>query len=230
MPRRPQPDWGALAEVGWFAGRLRPKAQEPLLGPGEALGFETERGAVVEADRPLLKAALMALADSWPAGLRAQPLMADAVERLRVRGLADEQVLGRGPIEQTLSDLVALCQRGQIELWCWSPPMARVLAERPRALPVARLQAGRGPTVSSPRHDPLVLDPLGRAVLGLLDGSRNLDELSLAAGQLIDGGALGMADELPIERRREYVRAAVLQRVVAIRDGGLLAPESEGAA
>ncbi|RLB53522.1 MAG: hypothetical protein DRI90_21070, partial [Deltaproteobacteria bacterium] len=49
---REQVDHVFLAGAGYFAGRLVPGTEEPLLGPGKMLRFQTPTGVVIEADRP----------------------------------------------------------------------------------------------------------------------------------------------------------------------------------
>ncbi len=221
--RREQPELDHLAEDGYLAGRLRPQSEEPLLGPGKPLGFETPSGAVIEADQPLLKATLMALVDSWPVGLKAQALISEALDRLRERGLVGEAGIGEEEIAATTADLLELCRRQQLELWAWTPTVRRAIPERPRVFDLARLEAERGAFVTSPRHEPMRLDELTRTVIGLLDGTRDYNELAQEIGNRMDAGAFRLEQELSFAQRHDAIAGLVLRVVVQIRDFGLLA-------
>ena len=64
--------------------------------------------------------------------------------------------------------------------------------ERPEASPVARWQAARGPELTNLRHDPVRLDdPLGRALVGLCDGTRD-------RAALVDGLVAAVGHELAL--------------------------------
>ena len=83
------------------------------------------------------------------------------------------------------------------------PPITETALERPRASPVACWQARRGGAIANLEHEPLqIADAEPRALLALLDGTRDRAALDAAVG-----AALGV-DEPQARRRRidEYVR------------------------
>jgi len=73
------------------------------------------------------------------------------------------------------------CYAGTVELYVDPPALAAIAGERPVASPVVRWQARRQPSVTNLRHETLRIDdPLARALLVLLDGTRTRPELVTA--------------------------------------------------
>lgn len=190
-------DLGALADHGFFAGRLEPQSQEPLLGPGRSLAFRAGTGAVIEVDRPLFKAALLVLSMAWPRGLRAAELVSAALGALQERALLDQCGVDLHEIERTTRHLVTLVERRQIELLPWTPQPCRDPRAIPFAPPLLRLEAARRRTITSPRHEPTALDDPSRIVLSLADGARDAAAITREVGLFIDGGDLPLT---PAER------------------------------
>lgn len=95
--------------------------------------------------------------------------------------------------------------------------------DRPRAHALARLQASSsGWAASGVRHVALELDEPGRILLGLLDGSRTLDELAVVFRDVLaDGG---------YEQTLETVQAMTHRLVWLFARQGLLteSPRSPG--
>ena len=215
-PFREASDDGALRERGYFAARLVATSEEPLLGPGKSLGFRGPTGCLIEVDRPLLKAALLLLAQAWPAGMTAPAVVAAAIAELRARGLLERCEVDRGEMESTVDELVSLWRRRLIELLPWSPTISRSLPPAPRLHPVTRMEAEQHDMVTSARHEPLPLDALTRAVLLLFDGSRDLPAVAAELGRQLASGALELPEELAqahgdAKARLELVQIAALQ-------------------
>jgi len=235
------PDHARLGERAYFAGKLVPTSEEPLLGPGRRLGFRAPTGAVVEADRPLLKAALLVLAEAWPEGLRAPHLVSAAMTVLRHRGLLEQAAVDAAEVDRTVDDLLALCQRRLLELLPWSPRPERDPSARPAVSALCRLEAARSPFVTSPWHEPLPLDDATRVVVRLLDGSRDLDRLARDLRGWLDSGELTLPDEaaaaLDGASLADLAQAAIghvrslglLVRPAAEAPGGLRLPAAGGA-
>lgn len=216
------PAYARLGERAYFSGKLAPTSEEPLLGRGKLLGFRAPTGAVIEADRPLLKAALLVLAEAWPEGLRAPHLMSAAAAVLRHRGLLEQAGIDEAEVDRTIDDLAALCQRRLIEILPWTPHPERELSAQPEVSAVCRLEAGRAPLVTSPAHEPIALDDVSRVVVQLLDGSRDLDRLALDLRAFLESGELrlpgGAHEEIDGEAVFDLARAAIAR----VRSLGLL--------
>jgi SAM-dependent methyltransferase len=84
--------------------------------------------------------------------------------------------------------LVPLMRVGVIELDAGPPPpCSKIVADRPVAAPVARLQAATGETVTHLRHDQVVVPREHLDVLRLLDGTRTTGELIAERGPRVAG-------------------------------------------
>ena len=105
-------------------------------------------------------------------------------------------------------------------LRCYSAALAGVHAEpaafgtsaveRPRVTAMARLQAQEGPMVANLRHDPTTLDDPARALVTLLDGTRDRAALLRDLAPTLDGVA-GADLAVWLERSlSELARSALL--------------------
>ncbi len=219
---RDTPDDRPLFEEGYLSARLEPAAEEPLLAPGKILRLSTPRGAVLEVERPLLKAALLTLAEQWPRGASLRELMSAAMKQLEMRNLADARNVNEGEISATTLELAALVRRRQLELCAWRPRVVEEVPPTPRLHPVTAIEAERAPEITDARHDPIALDDVARTVFRLLDGSRDFAALRAALQRRVDGGALPL--DVPPDRRPDAVADLVMRAVIAARNLGLLCP------
>jgi methyltransferase-like protein len=171
----------------YAASAARPQSARPDLTSTAKERFTAPGGAAVKTTDPLAKAALIHLAEVWPRAVPFEELRVAARARLGLGGGPDRpsaeedaRVLGQCLLTCYLSDA-----DGLVHLWTQPPPFAAEAGERPRASPLARLQAAASAAATNLRHETLVLDDFSRAVLGLLDGRRDrpalLRELTEAA-------------------------------------------------
>ncbi len=218
-----------LRDAGFIAGQLAVLAKEPLLGPGEKLGFETVHGVVIESDQPLQKAALLVLARSFPRGLRIADLMSAALAELKARALLDGDPVTPESIEHGIIDLLDLVERRQLELLPWTPESAsRLLTPRPCVPALTRLEAARG-HVTTPRHEPATLDGFRAGVLALLDGRHDATQLAGELRALFEAGELGVdAEHASVFSDEASLHTLVNQVVREALQLGLFPPEPVG--
>src|SRR5262249_55302177 len=95
-----------------------------------------------------------------------------------------------------------------VELYAGPLPFVTAVSERPLACPYARDQAAAGPKVTNRRHEVLRLNPVQRALLPLLDGSRDRAELLQALAEIAD------QDRLTIRRGEEEIEDPETVRTV----------------
>ena len=93
----------------------------------------------------------------------------------------------RARIADALARLVVL---GHCAISTEPVACAARLSERPRAWPVAAMDAAVGDWTASLRHAPVKLEPLQRLYLPLLDGTRTRDDLVAHAADLAEKGLL----------------------------------------
>jgi SAM-dependent methyltransferase len=192
-----------------IASETRPKSATPDLSAGVVEGYVGPRGAVMQSDDALTKAAMLELRSVWPRALPFNALLESARQRL---GRAKDDVL---PGEEAVvaDTFLMVYSLGLIELRRSQAEWATQPAERPVLNPVARLQLQRGAEIiASLRHTAECVDtPIVRALFLLLDGSRDLDRVTAELGRDIDAGTLPM----PAGTVRESLRADVEK---ALRD------------
>jgi SAM-dependent methyltransferase len=144
------------------SGAARPVSPEPRLDAGVEELFETREGARLATDAPLVKRVLVELHERRPEAIPVADLDAD------------------GEPDALCAALTRLYTGRLVELWTEPPATTMRAGPRPEASPLARAQAAAGREhASSLMHDSVALDPVGRRLLELLDGSR--DRAALAA-------------------------------------------------
>lgn len=173
LNRAPAPE---RLERMYVASAFRPVSARPDLGAGAVEEFRSPRGLPVTAGEPLVKAALLHLAEAWPAALPFGDLTAAALA-----------LLGReyGPVPSAdtplprllLPSLLKCAAPGAVEFRLTPPRLVVEISEHPRATALARYQATAGVPVVSLRHQVVALDTLDRRILQHLDGSRDRRQL-----------------------------------------------------
>lgn len=129
--------------------------------------YRGRAGATFSTGQPLLKAALAVLRREWPQAMAAEEL-------LQVAAAACGQPAG--PEQRAYLGDFALAgyAAGCLELHVRQAPFSRWPGPRPRASPLAQLQARGGRNVSSLAGNTVELDdPLALRILPLLDGTRD---------------------------------------------------------
>jgi methyltransferase-like protein len=122
-----------------------------------------------EVRKPATKAALLLLADAWPCAVAVDALCETALARA---GASVADASGDAARQSMLEDLLGAVMHGLVNVHTEPPPCVNRPAERPRAHPVAALQARSGPVVVNAHHRMLELDPLAQRILEVADGTR----------------------------------------------------------
>jgi methyltransferase-like protein len=185
--------------------RFQPLAAASRVKPGEpqpdgAQEFELSQGRSLTTNHPLVKDVLGFLASRWPGSV--------PVAGLPLRGYRPEDAADM---------LMRLVEAEAIELWQQPPRVATAISQRPAASPLARLQLSLGLTmVTNQRHQSIDLpDQTARALVSLLDGTRDREALVAAMGRVAPGPEGAPADPAAIERSlqislREMLRLCLL--------------------
>jgi methyltransferase-like protein len=160
-----------LAEL-YVASALRPASPDLDVRSNREDRFRTPRGDGPTTTDPLLKAALVHLAEHWPQAVPFTALVGAA--RARIGAGSTPGSSGGAEAEQSLGrSLLQLYSANMVELHTSALPFVREIAERPVASPLARRQAVAGSVVTNLRHQSVSLTAWQRQVLCLLDGSRS---------------------------------------------------------
>jgi methyltransferase-like protein/SAM-dependent methyltransferase len=153
--------------------RARPVREAPDEGSGTPEHFRAPDGSGLTTQRPLTKAAMMALAHRSPAAIAFDELCALAHGRLGARGaVATDQR------DALASDLMQCFAAGVVELHSAPSPFVIEAGARPEASAVVRLQASRGAQVTNLRHELVNINEDARRLLRMLDGSRTQEEIA----------------------------------------------------
>jgi SAM-dependent methyltransferase len=135
--------------------------------------FATPEGFTVTSSEPLVRASLRTLAEAWPAALPFPRLLCTA-------SAAAGPQFSRELVAERLRAVLLQAYLGRIvHLLGCAPRLSAEAGERPRASALALAQCAAGlPAVSSLLHANVRLEgDLEPRLLGLLDGSRDMDTL-----------------------------------------------------
>jgi methyltransferase-like protein len=177
-PLRRDPDVNAVA--GFVARAPLDDLGQPDLRPEVTLKGRTTRGALIETDYPVGKAALSLLSKAWPCGMEVSQLHHDALAVLAKNGLPAAS--DAEPLSKFCEFLFQLFSAGIIQLHTFLPIVPSQCGPNPVVYPVARRQAQTGSVVTTVYHQPAKLDDevalfLIRSLDGTLDRSMILDQL-----------------------------------------------------
>jgi methyltransferase-like protein/trans-aconitate methyltransferase len=164
----------ALMTRFYFESQAKPASGQPDLRAGAVEEFRGPRGAKLQTDFPLAKAALLALGEEWPRHLSWWELLQAASAGLNV------SVTSKGDDEfddeaRALAEiLLAACGSDLVRLHVQPPQFVTVIGERPLACSLTRMQAGRGAVVTNLLHKSVEMeDSLSINLLWLLDGTHD---------------------------------------------------------
>jgi methyltransferase-like protein len=102
-----------------------------------------------------------------------------------------------------------------IELHSWVPPFVTAVSERPVASPCARYQARLSDRVANLRHERVLMDPLARFLVPLLDGERSREDLAAILDDLVAQGVVHFGDEQPGESGPDAMASRVRQELAS---------------
>ncbi|MCX6630294.1 MAG: class I SAM-dependent methyltransferase [Candidatus Solibacter sp.] len=151
------------------ASSAKPVSAKPDLSSGAAEEFRGGRGTGATTAHPLTKAVLLSLSEAWPRTLSIPELLAAAAS-----------LTGEPPDAEGVSHiLMATYVAGVIELHSQAPHCVARVSQFPTASELARSQARRDRSVATARHNSIeARDQNIRLLIGLLDGTRDLDALT----------------------------------------------------
>jgi methyltransferase-like protein/cyclopropane fatty-acyl-phospholipid synthase-like methyltransferase len=169
----------------------RPTSPDPDVGSNAAVMFAAANGDVsVSTDVPIIKAALACLSDSQPRSLSFGALWAAVQERLGLPPAGPDPLKDSPQARQLAEHLLRFYLANLVTLHVHEPPFTVEISARPRASPLARLQAESGPRVTNLWHFPVEVNGFDRPLLRLLDGSRDREALREALMTAATQGAL----------------------------------------
>jgi SAM-dependent methyltransferase len=178
----------------YVATRLRPRRPAaPAPAPG-AEEFVTAKGVSMTTDNPFVRAALHFLVEAWPRSVPFKDVWEAARARVAESAAAPAGLDERGP--RLLAEPLLQCFLADlVELQVHPPRFAPAAGDRPRASPLARLQAAAGEPITNLRHYTAELEDLDRLLLPHLDGSRDRPALGAVVADLVGRGVLAVGGD-----------------------------------
>lgn len=152
-----------------------PGVEEPFRGP---------HGTEVRVAGALSKMALLVLARDYPRGHRVDALAAIA------RTLLPPEHIDGNATARLRSGLWELWRNLELELRMDAPRLGTTPGPRPVASALSRYEAACRPALTTPLHGALPLEPIERAIVTRLDGTRTPSEVVSALTHAIEAGAL----------------------------------------
>ena len=186
--------------------------------------FVTPEGERCVVRHPLTKAALLELAEAYPAALTFTELAERAAQRVRrAGGPATER-------EALLIELLRLFLRQMVGGALQAESFARPDRARPCASRLARAQVAAGlGHVATIRHMPMGLDAFVAHLIGYLDGQRDRAELIKLLRRDLETGRLTLEGDAPAGATLTSTLAANVDRILAmLAQQGLLGPDEAG--
>ncbi len=158
--------------------------------------YQGSKGANVTTRHPLAKAAMLVMAESWPKRLSFEELETLAHQKLAG---GTSTALESDALEQATQSLaemlLASATADIVELHTFTGSFVAEATDQPIASPLARYQAGKGPSVTTLRHSAINLDTLSQHLIQLCDGTHDLDAMITSVESLVSEGKFVLQDQ-----------------------------------
>ena len=211
----------------YIASPIRPEKELNNIGSSSVETFLGPNKSSIKVDKPLVKAALVLLGNAWPQAIHFSELLSQAREFV---GNVSQDLLAseKEDIHALGQVLLRAYAAGIIELHVSAPTFVTEPSQRPRASSLARLQAeGEGSMINLRHHNVQVEAPMSRALLRLLDGSRDRAALLDDLTEMVASGAATLSDsnEIPLDtsKARDIIAGNLEDNLVAFGRMALLA-------
>ena len=197
--------------AGFFAAAdVQPVSPDPDIQSPVIEEFRAQKGASIQTNRPLDKAALLHLSQCWPHSVRFAELLAAA--RLLALSEPTQDSEEKGDTAALCDLLLRAYAAGVVELHLWTPRLVTKVSDRPVASPIARLESRRGRRVTTLRHTGIELgDDVSRHLLELLDGTRDFAALVNTLTSLVQSGKVNLFHDGESVREAARIRAMIAE-------------------
>jgi methyltransferase-like protein/SAM-dependent methyltransferase len=195
----------------YLAGNLKPTSGSPDLTSSGHETFMTASKSLIGSPSPPVKCALAHLGKIWPRAARLDELILDVEKRLSAAGISQPLSV---PDRQRLGDNLVQClATGMIEARSEVDSFVTAISERPRAGRLAQAQAAIGPSVTTRRHEQVVIDDVSQNTLAQLNGKNDRAALLHMLAEAMDRGRLSIfRDGIPVGRSE--VESGILDKAL----------------
>jgi methyltransferase-like protein/SAM-dependent methyltransferase len=191
----------------YVASAAKPVSAQPDVLSAAVEQFRGPDGATLSSGDPLVKAALLHLAEVWPSTVSFGNLRAVARSRLEREPKQDAATIANDV--QQLGKCLLTCYTSAaslVELRVQPLRLALDVSASPLASPLARLQAATGHRVTNLRHELVALGEFERQVLRCLDGTCDRAALLDRLAELVSQGVLRVEEDGQMVEDAEKVR------------------------
>jgi methyltransferase-like protein/2-polyprenyl-3-methyl-5-hydroxy-6-metoxy-1,4-benzoquinol methylase len=160
---------------------LHPVDPKYSLADKSPMQFQTQKGATLTVNEPLLKAAHLCLGEVWPDALSFEELLRKSQAILPGRKAAEEDA------QMLMEAMYVLTSSGVAAFAAWPPAVTTEISSRPEVSALVRQQAQSGPIVTNQLHQAVRLeDEKVRRFVQLLDGTRSVEAIVLEMGRILE--------------------------------------------
>ena len=218
-----QPDCLRMLHVASGAKSVPPQGAaanwEPNLQNEENVSYRSASGMSMATNRPILKAIMKVMQESFPATMPFDVLRKTARER--VGSIVDDPKQVAEDIQTVAVGLLNCYMSSDlVELHGAPISFPRKAGDKPTALPWARIQATKSGIVTNRRHEVIRLNDLDKQLIPLLDGEHDRATIVEKLGVVAANGALNVQkdnitlyDPKDIKQALESVIDQALQNV-----------------
>jgi methyltransferase-like protein/SAM-dependent methyltransferase len=187
--------------------------------------FKTPRGATLQTNRVLTKAAFVVLREQWPRAMDMDSLLGEVGKRLDIGGSQTEQ--GRQQNRRILqADLLQCYSANVVEFHTWQAPFVSRVNDSPQISPLAAYQVAKGLPVVNQRHESVSLDAVTQQIAPFLDGTKDHKTLHRCMKNLVEKGLITIRqDNKPVSDAaliEQYLEKALMQTLSNLAAQALL--------
>ncbi|MBI9074872.1 MAG: methyltransferase regulatory domain-containing protein [Desulfatibacillum sp.] len=176
-----------------FATAAKPEEDKTDLSAETRITFKSPKGPSISTNRPLTKAALMALREVWPQAMTLDELVAASKKRLEEAGLKDQAAVADKQFKQVLAgDLLQGLTINLVEYYTWQADFVSEISKKPKVSPLAVKYARMNPRTVNQRHETVPLDAALVNIIPLVDGTRDKKALLEGMIALVKDGTLSI--------------------------------------
>jgi hypothetical protein len=160
---------------------LHPVDRRYCLTDKSPMQFQTQKGATLNVNEPLLKAVHLCLGEVWPDALSFEELLRRSQALLPGRKAAEEDA------QMLMEAMYVLTSSGVAAFTAWRPAVTTEISSRPEVSVLVRQQAQSGPIVTNQLHQAVRLeDETVRRFVQLLDGTRTVEAIVLEMSRILE--------------------------------------------
>jgi methyltransferase-like protein/protein-L-isoaspartate O-methyltransferase len=195
---------------------LHPVDPKYCLTDNSRMQFQTQKGATLTVNEPLLKAAHLCLGEVWPEALTFEELLRRSQELLQDRKAADQDA------QMLMEAMYVLTFSGAAVFTAWPPIVTTEISSRPEVSALVRQQAQSSPIVTNQLHQAVRLeDEKVRRFVQLLDGTRTVDAIVREMSQVLESTP-SLEEGSPETKSNSSVREEVERSLRVVSKLGLL--------